>query len=192
MLNPNNSSAFNERGYAYSAKGDYDRAIADYDEAIRLDSKNVLPINNRGNAFELMGDYPRAALEFDEITRLQPGNAEVWNRRCWARAIAGIDLQQALWDCNESLRLRANDATTLENRGLTYFKLGQLDDAIANYDAVLKINPEKTTSLYGRGMAKLKKGDAVGGDADIAAAKALEPGIVEQSAKLGIQPNDTP
>src|SRR5215471_8613239 len=39
-------------------------------------------------------------------------NAEVFNARCWARAIAGRDLQQALADCGESLRLRPNDANT--------------------------------------------------------------------------------
>ena len=36
---------------AYASKGDYDRAIADYDQAIQLDPKNAFAYNNRGNAY---------------------------------------------------------------------------------------------------------------------------------------------
>ena len=32
---------YNSRGHAYSEKGDYDRAIKDFAEAIRLDPKNA-------------------------------------------------------------------------------------------------------------------------------------------------------
>jgi hypothetical protein len=39
----------------------------------------------------------------------------------------------------------------------------------------------------GRGLAKLKKGDTSGGNADIAAAKAIETNIVEDFARYGAQ-----
>ena len=42
-------------------------------------------------------------------------------------------------------------------------------------------------SLYGRGIAKLKKGDATGGNADIAAAKAIRPEIADEFARYGVQ-----
>jgi hypothetical protein len=41
-------------------------------------------------------------------------------------------------------------------------------------------------SLYGRGMAKLKTGDTVGGNVDIAAAKAIKPEIAEEYAGYGV------
>ena len=53
-------------------------------------------------------------------------------------------------------------------------RLGELDNAIADYDAALKLNPKLAASLYGRGLAKLKKGDTGGGNADITAAKAIQ------------------
>jgi hypothetical protein len=43
------------------------------------------------------------------------------------------------------------------------------------------------SSLYGRELAKLKKGEATGGDADIAAAKAIEANIVGDFARYGVQ-----
>ena len=47
-------------------------------------------------------------------------------------------------------------------------------------------SPKSAYSLYGPGLAKLKKGDRAGGDADVAAAKAIEPNIVEKYATYGL------
>jgi hypothetical protein len=43
------------------------------------------------------------------------------------------------------------------------------------------------SSLYGRALARLKKGDTTGGSADIAAAKALDANIVGDFARYGVQ-----
>jgi tetratricopeptide (TPR) repeat protein len=90
-----------------------------------------------------------------------------------ARAVAGRELTQALGDCNASLRLAPNDGGTLDNRGLVQFKLGAFTQAIADYDAAIKRDPKDAISLYGRGVAKLKADDMTGGNADVAAAKAV-------------------
>ena len=44
-------AAYINRGHAYINKGDYDRAIADYTEAIRLDPKYAIAYGNRGKAY---------------------------------------------------------------------------------------------------------------------------------------------
>ena len=76
------------------------------------------------------------------------------------------------------------DPYTLDSRGLVYLKLGQFDPAIADYTAVLKEVPDFADLLYGRGLAKRKKGDAAGGQADIAAAKALRPDVAKNSPNM--------
>jgi tetratricopeptide repeat protein len=65
--------------------------------------------------------------------------------------------------------------------------MGQWDAAIADYSSALRLAPRLASSLYGRGLAKLKKGDAADGDADIAAAKAIGAKIVEDFARYGVQ-----
>src|SRR6516162_2760697 len=45
-----------DRGVAWRAKGDNNRAIADYDQAIRLNPKLAIAYNNRGNAWRAKGD----------------------------------------------------------------------------------------------------------------------------------------
>ena len=50
----------------------------------------------------------------------------------------------------------------LDTRGFVYLKLDQIDNAIKDYDAALKLDAKLAGSLYGRGLAKLRKGDRNG------------------------------
>ena len=53
-------------------KGDNDRAIADFNEAIRLDPKSSLTFRNRGDAYTDKGDHDRALADYSEAIRLDP------------------------------------------------------------------------------------------------------------------------
>jgi hypothetical protein len=50
---------------------------------------------------------------------------------------------------------------------------------------VLRFNPKNALALYGRGVARLKKGDAQSGSADIAAAKAINANVVQEFEHSG-------
>ena len=146
----------------------------------------ALAYSLRGGAIYYKGDPSRAILDYDEAIKLDPTFARAFNNRCWARAVVGR-VQEAVADCDESRRRAPNVANTLENRGFAYLKMGQYERAIADYDAGLKLNPDnKADYLYGRGLAKLKKGDASGA-ADVAAARALHGKIDEEFASYGVK-----
>ena len=59
------------------AKGEYDRAIQDYDQSIKLNPNYARAFNNRGVAYQKKGEYDRAIKDFDESIKLNPdyGNA---------------------------------------------------------------------------------------------------------------------
>jgi tetratricopeptide (TPR) repeat protein len=56
--------AFHNRGVAYGLKGDYDRAITDFDDAIALDSNLTGAFANRGHAYAAKKDYDRAIADY--------------------------------------------------------------------------------------------------------------------------------
>lgn len=50
----------------------YDRAIADFNEAIRIDPQSAFAYFSRGNAYSDNGDYDRAFADYDESLQLRP------------------------------------------------------------------------------------------------------------------------
>jgi tetratricopeptide (TPR) repeat protein len=142
--------------------------------------------HNRGSGYAITGDHWRAIGDYGEALKLKPDHM-VLVSRCLEYAIVG-ELQAALADCNESLRILPAVPFVLGTRGLVRLKQGRFDEAIADYDMGLKIHAKDAILLYGRGVAKRRKGDLAGGDADIAAAKAMRADVAELVAKWGVSP----
>jgi tetratricopeptide (TPR) repeat protein len=155
-----------------------------------------------------LGNYAAAMNQLEEWLAHHPldtDQAEGLNERCWLRAKSNRDLQAALDDCDHALALRPYAAPTsatrigsiveswtdpeiLDSRGLVYLRLGRFRDAIRDYDAALDRNPVIATSLYGRGLAKLRLGEQAQGHADLAAAQKLDSGIARFFAGIGLAP----
>jgi tetratricopeptide (TPR) repeat protein/predicted aspartyl protease len=145
-----------------------------------------------GDLYDSVGEPAAAVSEYskwiDSHSRDNVLMSDALNSRCWSRALSGLDLGQALTDCNAALRMKPNTARFLDSRGLVHLRQNDYDRAIADYDAALRLQPRIAWSLYGRGLAKLHKGLSVEGQADIAAAAALQPKIAEHAATYGIKP----
>jgi tetratricopeptide (TPR) repeat protein len=120
------------------------------------------------------------------LPKAEQGLAYDLNERCWDEAKAG-QLEAALADCEESLKLAPNAAPTLDSRAFVRLKMGEYDAAITDYDAALRLDPKLPTALYGRGLAKLRKGDVAGGHADIAAAQAMSADIAAEFERIGVR-----
>ena len=66
---------------------------------------------------------------------------------------------------------------------MLFIQFEKFNIAINDLNRALAINPHFASSLYGRGLAKQKKGDPAGGKIDIAAAQTLDPQIVQHFGK---------
>src|SRR5919199_4295894 len=77
----NRAVAFYNRGNAYRYRGDTERAIADYSEAIRLKLDYALVFYNRGDAYANKSKYDHAIADFSEAIRLKPDDASAFNSR---------------------------------------------------------------------------------------------------------------
>ena len=117
---------------------------------------------------------------------LNPGSPLAYGNRCFARALLD-QLEAALADCNEALRLKSDNPGALAARAFVHLKSRRADEAIADYNAELHRRPTDPYSLFGRGLARYLKGDQPGGDRDIAAARATKPDIEDHMAKLGLR-----
>ena len=151
--------------------------------------------------FRLGLDYQHADLMPQSVAQLDLWIAahgddarlgQALGNRCWAKALLGQDLKSALKDCDSALgrigKKNTGSAAVLLSRGVVRFRLGDYDKSIADFDAALALRPKSAWSLYGRGIAKIRRSKAVEGQADLAAAAAIWPSIADDFAKRDITP----
>ena len=94
-----------------------ERAVVDYDEAIRLDPSNVSgAFLNRSQAWAAKGDWDGALADAEAVIRLDPGNVGGFLNRSQARGAKG-DWHGALADTEAVIRLEPGNAMAFNNRG---------------------------------------------------------------------------
>ena len=74
------------------------------------------------------------------------------------KAALGDDLEKAVADFSEAVRIDPNHPSGYTERGQALFKLGETDRAIADYSVALKKDPNFGPALRGRAMANLYRG----------------------------------
>lgn len=88
-------------------------------------------------------------------------------------------IDKALADFSEVLRIKPNNHDVFTNRGNLYFNLNETDKALADYERVIEINPSDKESLgkayNNRGSCKFRKNDVAGAFADYNKALELYP-----------------
>lgn len=184
-LGPNEPYTYRFRGDVHRARGDDLRAFSDYDRAVSLAPSSADFLYERGNVLHDMKRHADAVADYEAIVRMGNPTSTVLNSLCWTRAVWGQQLDQALANCNESIRLE-RDANNVDSRGLVNLKRGDLAAAEADYDAAFALDPEQVGSLYGRGVARIRMGREAEGRADLAAAVAMDAAVTERMAGYGV------
>jgi len=186
-LEPEQRINLRNRASALDKLGKTDAALADLDEVQRMDPVDPSTVFLKARLLRRVGRGSEAVALYDAAVD-QRRNATSLNNRCWMRALANIELTGAEADCAEAVKLQPKQAAYWDSYALVALRAGRLDDALARYGQALTLNPKAAGALYGRGLAKQRKGDTVGGDQDIAAAKALSPKVGDELQEAGITP----
>src|SRR5262249_6175665 len=137
------------RGNAYFSKGDYDAAIRDYDEAIRLNPKNAVAFYNRGNVYNSAAQYDAAISNFDEAIRIRPDYANAFNNRCSAYNAKG-EYDLAIRDCSQALQLDPKKANAFVGLGNAYNRKHDYDAAMKAYDEAIQLDADSVSAYLGR------------------------------------------
>jgi lipoprotein NlpI len=132
---------FNNRGLAYYKKKDYDRAIEDYDQAIRLGLKDADSFYRRGLMYFEKDDYNRAIQDFNEALKLHPDNVAVLQKRGWIYELKK-DYDQAIRDYDRAISLQPDSGPAWVRRANTYQEKRQYERALADYEAATQVDPK--------------------------------------------------
>lgn len=152
------AAALRARGDINFRIGQYDRAILDYNEAIKLEPDVAAAFGGRGNAFNNKRDFDRAIEDYNEAVRLDPKFAQAFSDRGAAYYFKG-DYAHAIADFDESIRIDPSNAHTFTNRGAALKKIGKNDQALADESEAIRLDPTIPELFDNRGLSYAYNGD---------------------------------
>jgi len=170
--NRNRRIAYDNRGTAWHAKGENDRAIADYTEAIKLNPKDVPAYNNRGTAWRDKGDLDRAIADYNVAMRFNTNDAAAYNNRGNVWHEKGDDTR-AIADYTEAVRLDPKYALAYCNRGNAWHAKGENDHAVADCTEAIRLDPNNDLSYRIRGTIYFDIGNFAAAAQDLQRANEL-------------------
>ena len=161
-------------GNTSADKGDCDRAIENYDKAIRIDPNLAEAYFGRGACWDGKGEYEKAIADDNEAIRLNPKMAEAFNNRGIVRDQLG-DYKRAIADYSQAIHFNPKLADAYYGRGTSWNGEDRYDKAIADYSEAIRLNPNYAFAFKARGAAWDAKGDYTKAIADYSQAIRIDP-----------------
>ena len=137
---PKSASNFVDSGSHYYNQQEYDKAIADYSEAIRFDPSDAATFSYRGKSYDALQKYDKAIADYTEAIRLDPNYAFAF----YHRGIAYYhkkDFDRAIADYTQAIRLEPNYALAFYNRGIAKRSKGDPAGGESDIKAATAIDP---------------------------------------------------
>jgi predicted TPR repeat methyltransferase len=142
-----------ERGDTYNENKEYDLAIKEYTETIRLEPSFVSAYGNRGNIYIAKKEFDLAIKDYTEVIRLDPSEALAYfNRGITYSEKKEFDL--AIRDYTEVIRLDPDDVSAYINRGICYAQKKEIDCAVNDLRKAISLEPEN--EIAKRNLAKVQ------------------------------------
>jgi tetratricopeptide (TPR) repeat protein len=164
-----------------------------FDESLSLidtyddDSENRLAVMQEKAQVLGMAGKPQQGLQvLQTLLAERPGDPDILNTMCWHMGVWQLSEDSMLPECTKAVETAGWSPPVLDSRAMAYFRLGRLDDALADYNAALSGAPQLAPTLYMRGIVRAKKGDPAGLE-DIRQALRMAPSLAKQYARYGIE-----
>lgn len=160
------------RAAAYNRKGEYDHAIADYDELIRLYPQNMYAYYCRAYSYYQLGDYDHALADYDRVIWLSPRNLRAYYSRGVTHVKMG-SFDRAIADYSKVIEFKSDPSGAIAGADGAYYHGGDL--APASSSQAVPSNSTYAAAYLARGAAQSRKGNSEDAIADYERAMQLDP-----------------
>jgi tetratricopeptide (TPR) repeat protein len=159
-------------------------AIGRFSTVLELEPRDYGILAYRALAHLNAGDRAAAERDFRSASAAASG-ADDFNLICSVFAREGLALDWGMETCNRAVQVNANESSYRANRGLIELRLGQLDAALADYNAAVQTDGRLAPGYYGRALVLHRRGANQAAEADRRQALAIDPGIAETYQEYG-------
>ena len=115
--------------------GEYQRAIADLNQALALDPQFAIACYNRGNAYAAIAENDRAIADYTQALSIDPCYAEAYNNRA-NLLLKKNAYDQAIADYSQALKYKPEFTTARYNRAVAYYEKGDYKSSWAEVKAL--------------------------------------------------------
>jgi len=185
-VTPKTAGTFLDRGILFASRGDYEIAIADFTDALKLNpnmgtayilrgrawfasASNVISIGSNFSGIGTLSTdgkatsnqvhaFDMAIADFTAALKLDPNNSKTY-LECGDVYTDKGDTDRGIANYNQAIKLNPNYSEAYISRGIAYYIKGEYDRAIADYTQSIKLNPNESMAYNDRGNAYFIKGE---------------------------------
>ncbi len=147
-------SAFHFRGSTKFDQEQYAEAIADYDQAIRLNPYFKWAYINRGKAKRLLKRYEEAIADFDFAITIDKTYDYAYAQRGYTKYELGKNAD-AVFDYNQAIEIDPNYSLYYLWRGWAYSALNKRIEALADFKQAIELDPRDYRGYHARGREQI-------------------------------------
>ena len=172
IVSPETEQIYVERAKSYFKLVQMVNAISDFSKVIDADPAETSFRIDRSISYFLLKDNIDAIGGYASVLYIDSGSVFALNDRGYLYQ-SSYELTKAIADFDSALKLERLPMA-LKNRGLAYLMVGKYDQAIADLNATLEIDPNFVDALVGRALARKQIGNNVDALADMTKAVGLK------------------
>ena len=174
--NPTDGRLFTLRASAWWALKQHQKALDDFDRAIKLGYDAPHAYSSRGMFHAAMGDFDEAIQDY--TTALKRDKEKEDFSPLLNRAAVYMTLQKfpdAIADYDEVIQRKPDLASAYQQRAVAHKLSGNLEKAVADFDKAIELSPKNVSALMSRGFVHFQQSDHKRAVEDFAAVIEIEP-----------------
>ena len=152
----NTDVAHNNLGMALFREGQFDEAMARYQQALKINPDYYSAHDNLGVALVKRGQLDEAMAQFLQALKINREDALAHNNLGMALVQKG-QLDAAIVQYQQALKFNPDFDLARLNLGIALAKMGRLDEAITQYQHILKMDPNNDVARFNLGNAFFQK-----------------------------------
>jgi Flp pilus assembly protein TadD len=176
--------AWNNRGNGYLQLQQYEKAIEDCTEAIKLGPKLAMAWNNRGNGYLQLQQYEKAIEDWSEAIKLDSKLALAWSLRGFAY-FRLHKYEKSIADCSEAIKLDPKLVQAWFFRGRAYDELHDYEKALADCTKAVEVDSKDAWAHCHLGLTLTHMGRLDDALVEYREAIKLKPDYAEAHNNLG-------
>lgn len=148
---PGHAPALTQRGLAYQALQEREKATADFEQVVEMAASSPQSYCARGKALVQLQRQEEAVAAYEEAIRVNPTSHHAWYNL--GNVLYDLQRYEAAIECyDKAIELQPDYAAGWFNRGAALGNLQRYEAAIAAFDRVLQVQPHDYDAWLCRGQ----------------------------------------